>query len=345
MQKLSSTLNAESYYDDDLAELYHQHDNLHGKLREVNHGYRLRLQDLQDGAVTFAAGIDPAQMGINSPTARRVALHAPDPEQMLASVGSSRPGSKAAADPAVAARVRQRVAAVVRRLARVPTSPLPGPIIAERVAAEVDAVAEPQAGLDSVRARLLAFFARRRSALALQCDLISGRAARFVRDWTVSQRVTPTINARVRLLQQEIEACDSRLRRLRPLRLARDGRPIGQSSTGTELFSDSGPYNDGTLSCVFRSDIAVCIRGIMTEERSTRALRRFLQRMQHLPVTHREELWRRVAGPGAAVAGLLHATALALPVTSPAIVGSAELVPVSAIASGAWRGGYAGGRA
>lgn len=261
MQKLLTTLDTESYYDDELKELYHQHDDLHAKYDKSCSHYHLRLQELHE----------TAQRG----------------EARTQSSASSRRAAGGSAG------LRQRLAGLARRLTAAPAMPPPAPTIAERVAQEVNAMVEPRFDLLSTRTRLHAFYARRREGLALQCDMLASRMQRFARDWMVAQRAAPALATRMRTLEKEIEAADSRMCRLRPSRRTSGSHPVGRASTGSDLFKHSQAWTDGTRSCVFRTDIVVCLRDQVTEERVTRALRRFLQRMQHLPVTHREELWHR----------------------------------------------------
>eukprot|EP00435_Cladocopium_sp_Y103_P073456 s18_g43.t1 len=183
-----------------------------------------------------------------------------------------------------------------------PQSTPPLELLAETARQEVLEVLKPQHTLEAVQGQLRAFFQRRRLRLTLQCELIASRM-RNVRHWSQLHRDgnAAALQRRLRRLSREIEAADARIKRLgeestrrkRPeVQQEEKDRPIPKSCTKKKLFDYNEVYRETASTRIFRNDLVVCLREMVWNDRTTRTLRRFLLQVRHLPVTHRQELWR-----------------------------------------------------
>lgn len=283
MQKLASALDASSYYDDELGELYHQHDILQARCLELQTSHYVRLAEQREAASTAVPSFAGSGTSAAAPA-------------VASALGSEEVARSTAEAFGAGSNVRQELKELLQSLTKVPLLRVEAPLFARVVEQEINSVAAPRFDLTSSCHRLYAFFKRRRAALNLQCSMLGSRLRRYARTWDVAQRVAPPLHSRLRALECELEAAERRVRRLRPaVEAASDGqlqRPVGKSCTGRQLFRSSRSYEDTTLSCVFRSDVVACLRHVMFQDRATRVLRRFLQQMQHLPISHREDIWK-----------------------------------------------------
>ncbi|CAK0843491.1 unnamed protein product [Prorocentrum cordatum] len=185
----------------------------------------------------------------------------------------------------------------------------------------VNEAAKAAHDLESTRRHLHVFFQRRRERLRMTTSMIACRMKRHVTDWVTAQHVAPHLHERLRLLEAEAESAEGRIRRLKPEAFHEAGGgcrdlPVGKASSGEPLFRGSGPCRRGALGPVFKSDVAVCLRELVFEDRATRTLRRFVRRMQHVPLSHRRQLWevaeRLQAAAGTAPRGSTRASPLPL---------------------------------
>eukprot|EP00929_Paragymnodinium_shiwhaense_P101781 TRINITY_DN64965_c0_g1_i1.p1 TRINITY_DN64965_c0_g1~~TRINITY_DN64965_c0_g1_i1.p1 ORF type:complete len:2661 (-),score=763.07 TRINITY_DN64965_c0_g1_i1:747-8729(-) len=155
------------------------------------------------------------------------------------------------------------------------------------------AAAEAAARLDSWRMTLRNFFLRRQASLQGERARVLNRLARFVHGSASRKKPGEAVSQRLTELQMDLEATHGRLQRLEAtLPSSRGGGslPVAKAATGEELFWKSTAYRETTLSSIFRSDVVVCLRSEIYEDHTTRLLRRFMQRMQHLTVSCRYEL-------------------------------------------------------
>eukprot|EP00929_Paragymnodinium_shiwhaense_P054278 TRINITY_DN27194_c0_g2_i1.p1 TRINITY_DN27194_c0_g2~~TRINITY_DN27194_c0_g2_i1.p1 ORF type:complete len:2812 (-),score=793.77 TRINITY_DN27194_c0_g2_i1:64-8499(-) len=199
---------------------------------------------------------------------------------------------------------------LIRELAKLPDWPPRPRLLAERIRREVNAAADSACCLEDARRRLRNFYLRRRAGLRGEQALVVGRLSRFVRARPSTARCAGPIGRRLAALQADLEATEARLRRLEKVPGSKEHHtsassssagissspgslPVAKANTGENLFPSTSASNTSTLSCVFRNDVVVCLRLEAFEERSTRLLRRFLAKMQHLPVSHRLEIYKR----------------------------------------------------
>lgn len=190
--------------------------------------------------------------------------------------------------------LRQEREELIKDFARLPSWPPPTRLLSERVRREVEEAAVQRNSLEAMRCRLRAFFLRRHAELRGQRMMISSRLQCYVRDWATTQRVAGPLRRQLCTLQRDLEATEARLRRLAPVEAREPGSlPVAKATTCEELFCKNEPYRESTLSCIFRGDVIVCLREGMFEEQCTRLLRRFLTRVQHLPINRRYKIWRR----------------------------------------------------
>lgn len=188
--------------------------------------------------------------------------------------------------------LRDERAELIAALTALPQVPPRQRLLAERVRVEVNAAGARGNGLESMRHRLYDFCTKRKALLCGERALLLSRANRFVRGRSAVRRAEQPVVERLRLLQLDLSANERRLRRLEQLPPPPE-LPKARSSTCEELFYHSAPYTEETMSCIFRGDIVVCLRAEMFEDYNTRFLRHFLNRLQHLPVSHRYGIWRR----------------------------------------------------
>eukprot|EP00931_Biecheleriopsis_adriatica_P043817 TRINITY_DN25038_c0_g1_i1.p1 TRINITY_DN25038_c0_g1~~TRINITY_DN25038_c0_g1_i1.p1 ORF type:complete len:2677 (-),score=547.60 TRINITY_DN25038_c0_g1_i1:62-8092(-) len=271
MKKLHAALEVGAYYDDELVELQHKHDDILEQCKAARQKQHFRppvrqWEEEEDKQSTRGKRGDPSIDPSSFPT-------------------------------------RKPLMELMQKLVMPPDRSPPVPLLAERARREVVTSAHPGHELEAARVHLLAFFERRRARLTLQCDLITGRLRRQLRGWATSRRLAPVVQGRLRLLNREIEAADLRTRRLSKPRSAQcwkqevlkqpeELRPIPKAGTGVKLFSYNETFESATVSNIFRGDVAVCLREMVWQDRTTRLLRHFMLQKQHLPLTHRQEIWR-----------------------------------------------------
>jgi len=275
MKKLHTALKVGGYYDDELVELNNRYDRLLEECQELRRRCTLRPPRPSTEEETDLGTAD-APIGAW-----------PDLD-----------GSDAAFNPG-SFPDRGHLVDIMQRL--VLPQPTPPPqLLAETARQEVLEVVKPQHTLEAVQGQLRAFFQRRRLRLTLQCELIA-RRMRNVRHWSQLHDTAPLLQRRMRRLCREIEAADARIKRLGEERFRKKKpeqkkeemeRPIPKSCTKKKLFDYNEFYRETASTRIFRNDIVVCLREMVWNDRNTRVLRRFILQVQHLPVTHRQDLWR-----------------------------------------------------
>lgn len=280
MKKLHTALKVGGYYDDELVELNNRYDRLLEDCQELRRRCTLRPQRPRPSTD------DESNPSAEAPLGAWPQLDGSDP--------AFNPGSFPD---------RGHLVELMQRLV-MPQSTPPLELLAETARREVLDVLKPQHTLEAVQGQLRAFFQRRRLRLTLQCELIASRM-RNVRHWRPLHRdaaAGAALQRRLRRLSREIEAADARIKRLggeestrkkRPeVQQEEKDRPIPKSCTKKKLFDYNEVYRETASTRIFRNDLVVCLREMVWNDRSTRTLRRFLLQVRHLPVTHRQELWR-----------------------------------------------------
>eukprot|EP00930_Biecheleria_cincta_P024891 TRINITY_DN17769_c0_g1_i1.p1 TRINITY_DN17769_c0_g1~~TRINITY_DN17769_c0_g1_i1.p1 ORF type:complete len:2573 (+),score=460.92 TRINITY_DN17769_c0_g1_i1:100-7818(+) len=292
MQKLKTAVAVEGYYDDELGDMNHHYDSVVEHCETLRRYWQFRKPRKAESPEASA----PNSASASGKTAATGRSPSKQP-----STESPKPPPKSG--DASSLPTRSTLFDLVQKLINPPDRSSAVPLLADRCREEVLDSAVPGHGLEETRNRLIAFFERRRTRLTLQCDLITGRLRRHLRSWESSRQAAPVVQSRLRILGQEIEAAEQRIRRLgdapdvgiraKAASATKDhSGPIPKAGTGKKLFDYNDLYTEAIDASVFKADVAVCLREMIWEDYTTRLLRRFLLQMQHLPITHRQELLR-----------------------------------------------------